>query len=162
MMANQPLSRPVSGHVTRQDLENALKDAMRAQDDLRKRTLRLLLSSIKLAEVEKNSPLNEAEILAVIQKEVKSRQETIAEAERGHRDDIAAENQAEISVLQGFLPEPLSAGQLEDLARGVIQEVGAASMADMGKVMKELTPRLEGRASGKDASDTVRRLLQGH
>lgn len=152
------MSRP----VTRQDLENALKDAMRAQDDLRKRTLRLLLSSIKLSEVEKNSPLNEAEILAVIQKEVKSRQEAIAEAERGHRSDIIAENEAEMGVLQEFLPTPLSAQQLEDLARAVIQVVGASSMTDMGKVMKELTPRLEGRASGKDASDTVRRLLQAN
>lgn len=158
MMANQSMSRP----VTRQDLENALKDAMRAQDDLRKRTLRLLLSSIKLSEVEKNSPLNEAEILAVIQKEVKSRQEAIAEAERGHRSDIIAENEAEMGVLQEFLPTPLSAQQLEDLARAVIQVVGASSMTDMGKVMKELTPRLEGRASGKDASDTVRRLLQAN
>lgn len=154
MMANQPVSR--------QDIENALKDAMRAQDDLRKRTLRLLLSSIKLAEVEKNSSLSEAELLAVIQKEVKSRQEAIVEAERGHRSDIIAENQAEIGVLQDYLPTPLSTQQLEELALSVIRDVGASSMADMGRVMKELTPRLEGRASGKEASDTVRRLLQAN
>lgn len=157
-MANQPTSQPVTKH----DLESALKDAMRAQDDLRKRTLRLLLTSIKLAEVEKNGPLSDAELLAVIQKEVKSRQEAIVEAERGHRSDIVAANEAEIGVLQDYLPTPLTAQQLEDLARSVIEAMGATTMADMGKVMKELTPRLAGRASGKDASDVVRRLLQAN
>lgn len=146
--------------VTKADLESALKDAMREQDSLRKRVLRLLLSSIKLTELEKGAPLDEPELMAAIQKEVKSRQETIAEAERAGRDDLIQENQAEIKVLQSYLPAALTPEELEELASSVIAEEGAASMADMGRVMKALTPRLQGRATGKEASDVVRRLLQ--
>jgi uncharacterized protein YqeY len=148
--------------VTKADLENALKDAMREQDTLRKRVLRLLLSSIKLAEIDKGAPLNEQELMATLQKEVKSRQETIAEAERAGRSDIVQENQAEIEVLQGYLPAAMTPVELEELVRSVITEEGATSVSDMGRVMKTLTPRLQGRASGKEASDVVRRLLQAN
>jgi uncharacterized protein YqeY len=146
--------------VSKADLENALKDAMRARDATRKSTLRLVLTAIKLGEVDKGAPLDEAEILALLQKELKMRQETISEAERAGRDQIVEETQAEIEVLREFLPAPLAPDELEALARSVIAEVGATSMTDMGTVMKTLTPRLQGRASGKDASDIVRRLLQ--
>jgi uncharacterized protein YqeY len=148
--------------VTKADLENALKDAMREQDTLRKRVLRLLLSSIKLAEIDKGAPLNEQELMATLQKEVKSRQETIAEAERAGRSDIVQENQAEIEVLQGYLPAAMTPVELEELVRSVITEEGATSVSDMGRVMKTLTLRLQGRASGKEASDVVRRLLQAN
>lgn len=148
--------------VSKADLENALKDAMRARDATRKSTLRLVLTAIKLGEVDKGAPLDEAEILALLQKELKMRQETISEAERAGRDQIVEETQAEIEVLREFLPAPLAPEELEALARSVIAEVGATSMADMGTVMKTLTARLQGRASGKDASDIVRRLLQSN
>ena len=124
--------------------------------------LRLLLSSIKLAEIDKGAPLNEQELMATLQKEVKSRQETIAEAERAGRSDIVQENQAEIEVLQGYLPAAMTPVELEELVRSVITEEGATSVSDMGRVMKTLTPRLQGRASGKEASDVVRRLLQAN
>jgi len=148
--------------VSKADLENALKDAMRARDATRKSTLRLVLTAIKLGEVDKGAPLDEAEILALLQKELKMRQETISEAERAGRDQIVEETQAEIEVLREFLPAPLAPEELEALARSVNAEVGATSMADMGTVMKTLTARLQGRASGKDASDIVRRLLQSN
>lgn len=148
--------------VSKADLENALKDAMRARDATRKSTLRLVLTAIKLGDVDKGAPLDEAEILALLQKELKMRQETISEAERAGRDQIVEETQAEIEVLREFLPAPLAPEELEALARSVIAEVGATSMADMGTVMKALTARLQGRASGKDASDIVRRLLQSN
>ena len=124
--------------------------------------LRLLLSSIKLAEIDKGAPLNEQELMATLQKEVKSRQETIAEAERAGRSDIVQENQAEIEVLQGYLPAAMTPVELEELVRSVITEEGATSVSDMGRVMKTLTLRLQGRASGKEASDVVRRLLQAN
>lgn len=146
--------------VQKSDLENALKDAMRSKDDTRKRTLRMTLTNVKLAEVEQGSSLSDAELLAIIQKEVKSRQETISEAERAGRNDIVQDTQAEIEILREFLPEPFTQQQLDDLASQIISEVGATSMTDMGKVMKELSSRLEGRATGKEASDAVRRLLQ--
>jgi uncharacterized protein len=147
--------------VTRADLENELKDAMRTQDVVRKRTLRMVLSDLKLAEVEKGGMLDDTALLALLQKEIKSREETISEASKANRTDIIKDTEAEIGIIRSFLPVPLSSQALQDLVLSVIAEVGATTPADMGKVMKELTPRLQGRASGKDASDMVRRLLQG-
>ena len=144
----------------RTELENALKDAMRAQDDLRKRVVRMSLAAVKMAEIEKKTSLDDAAVIAVLQKELKSRQETISEAQRGGRPELVAENEAEIGVLREFLPKALSPLELENLVREIIAETGASSPADMGKVMKLLTPRLEGRASGAEASQVVRRLLQ--
>jgi hypothetical protein len=144
---------------TKEQIENDMKDAMRAKDDLRKRTLRMVLSAIKLKEVEKRQALDETETLAVIQKEVKSRQETIVDAERANRPEQVAESQAEINILEAYLPEPLTPEELETFAKEAIEEVGATSMREMGQVMKVLIPRLEGRATGSEASQTVRKLL---
>ena len=144
---------------TKTQLETALKDAMRASDDVRKRTLRMALSAIRLAEVEKGGALDESALLAILQKEIKSRQETIEDARRAGRPDLEAASQAEIEVLKGYLPQALSPEELENLARQVIAEVGATSMREMGQVMKVLIPRLEGRATGDQASQVVRNLL---
>jgi hypothetical protein len=145
---------------TKSRLEAALRDAMRARDDVAKRTIRLTMTTIRLAEVEKGQALDEAGLLAVLQKELKNRQEAIVDAERAKRPDLAAENEAEIVVLKSFLPQQLTPADLEALAREVIAEAGASAPGDMGKVMKALTPRLQGRASGAEASAVVRRLLQ--
>ncbi len=147
---------------TKQKLQQALKEAMRQRDDLRKRTVRSALAAIKLAEVEAGGALDEAAVLAVLQKEVKMRREALEGAQKAGRDDLIAAAQAEIAVLQEFLPEPLTLEALEALARDVIAEVGATSPRDMGKVMAALMPRLQGRATGKEASSVVRRLLQGN
>jgi uncharacterized protein YqeY len=144
---------------TKQELEADLKHAMRSGDDLRKRTLRMLLSNIKLAEVEARRPLDESEVLGAIQKEVKTRNESIEEARQYKREDLAQAAQDEIDVLQAYLPEPLSESELQQLAQDVIGAVGASSPADMGKVMKALMPRIQGRADGKAASQIVRNLL---
>lgn len=147
--------------TTKAELEAALKDAMRSGDETRKRTIRMVLSAIRLAEVEKRAPLDEAGLIAVLQKEVKSRNESIADAQRAQRPELALGYQKEIDVLQTFLPQPFTQQELEDLARQAIAEVNAASPSDMGRVMKVLTPRLQGRASGSQASQVVRQLLQG-
>ncbi|HEX9028372.1 MAG TPA: GatB/YqeY domain-containing protein [Anaerolineales bacterium] len=144
---------------TKTDLENALKEAMRSSDDLRKRTIRMALAAIRMVEVERGKPLDEAGMLAVLQKEVKSRQEAIADAQRAHRPDLEAASQAEIGVLEGFLPQPLSPEAIDDLARQAVAEVGATSPREMGQVMKVLIPRLQGRATGDQASQAVRKLL---
>jgi uncharacterized protein YqeY len=140
------------------DLENALKDAMRSGDDVRKRTLRMALANIRTAEVDRGV-LDDAALLAMLQKEIKSRHESIEDARKANRPDLEAASQAEIEVLQGFLPAALSPQQLDELVRQIIAEVGAESIKDMGKVMKALTPRLQGRATGDAASQAVRRLL---
>lgn len=141
-------------------LTNDMKDALRAKDDLRKRTLRMALSAIKLAEIEKRGALDDSTLLAILQKEVKSRRESIADAERANRPDLVAASQDEIAVLETYLPQPFSPEELEALAQQAIDEIGATSPREMGQVMKILIPRLQGRATGKGASQAVKNLLQ--
>ena len=100
---------------------------------MRKRTLRMALAAIKLKEVDKREALDETETLAVIQKEVKSRQETIVDAERANRPEQVAESRAEIEILEAYLPESLTSEELETMAKEAIDEVGATSMREMGQ-----------------------------
>ena len=132
---------------------------MRARDDLRKRVLRMAMAAIKLAEVDKSGALDEAAVMGLLQKEIKSRQEALEEATSANRPDLAADAQAEIAVLQTYLPQPFTPQELEALARQVIAELGADSPRQMGAVMKVLVPRLEGRATGGEANQVVRKLL---
>jgi len=145
---------------TKEKLEQSLKHAIRSRDETRKRAIRMALSGIKLAEVEKGQPLDESALLNIIQKEVKSNQETIVEARRAGREDMIASNEAEIAILREFLPIPLTTLELEAQVLEAITESGAKLPLDMGKVMKILIPRLEGRANGNEASEAVRKLLQ--
>lgn len=145
--------------TTKVDLENSLREAMRSGDAVRKRTLRMALSAIRLAEVEKRVALDGPAVLAILQKEIKSRRESISDAEQAGRPDIAAEAETEISILEGYLPQPLSPAELEAMARAAIDEVGATSPREMGQVMKILMPRIQGRADGALASQIVRQLL---
>ena len=144
---------------TKGKLEFDMKEAMRNKDEVRKRTLRMALSEIKFAEVEKRDALDEAEIFAILQKEVKSRREAIADAELADRPDLVVDAKADITILEAYLPQPLTSDELESLAQEAIEEVGATSMREMGQVMKVLMPRLEGRATGQEASQAVRKLL---
>ncbi len=102
----------------------------------------MALSSIKLAEVEKGGPLDEAALMAILQKEIKSRRELIEDAQKAARPDIIKASEDEIEVLYSFLPKPLTLDELNELAQAAIQEVGATSPSDMGKVMKVLMPRI--------------------
>lgn len=147
--------------TTKNELENHLKEAMRAGDDVRKRTLRMALSAIKLAEIDKSQALDETGIAAILQKEIKSRRESIADAQRANRPDLIRSTEAEIAVLEGFLPKAISPEELDQLTRQVITELGATSMKDMGLVMKTLLPRLQGRAPGDQVSAAVKKMLQG-
>jgi len=144
---------------TKEKLENDMKDAMRNKDEARKRTLRMALSEIKLAEIDKREALDEAGVIAVIQKEVKSRREAIADAERASRPDLVTEANTEIATLETYLPQQLTSEELDALAQEAVDETGATSMREMGQVMKVLMPRLEGRATGQEASQAVRKLL---
>ena len=146
--------------ITKAQLETALKEGLRSGDELLKNTVRMVLSSIKLMEIEKGTPLDETGIASVLQKEVKSRRESIVDAQRANRPDLVAAAEAEIAILESFLPKAMASEALEALARQAIQEVGATSLREMGQVMKVLMPRLQGRASGDQASQAVRKLLQ--
>lgn len=146
--------------ITKTKLENELREAMRAGNDLRKRTLRMALAAIKLAEVEKGFPLEEPDILAILQKEVKSRRETVEEAKQAGRTELASAANDEIAVIEKYLPQQLSDQELKELARQAIVDVGATSPAQMGGVMKVLMPRVQGRADGARVSQVVRELLE--
>lgn len=144
---------------TKPEFEALLKEAMRSGDSLRKRTLRMILAAIKLAEVERRGPLDEPGLLGVLQKEARTRQEAIADAERAGRPDLVEDNRLELALIEGFLPQGLSAEELEALAKKAVSETGATGPGDLGRVMKALMPQVQGRADGKAVSELVRRLL---
>ena len=145
---------------TKVQLEIALKDAMKAGDDVRKRTVRMVLAAIRQVEIDRQVKLDEAAVLAIIQKEIKTRKEAVEEARGANRSDIVAATEAEIVVLQAYLPKEMSADELKVLVEAAIAEAGAANPADMGKVMKLIMPRVAGRAQGDQVSSAVRELLQ--
>ena len=144
---------------TREDLEAQLQTAIREGNDLHKRTLRMVLSEWKLAEVERGSGLDETAAISLLQKQAKARREAIADAERAERPDIMEATQEELDYLETFLPQPFNESELEHLAGESIKETGATEPAQIGLVMKDLMPRLAGRADGKQASIVVRKLL---
>ena len=144
----------------KQQIQTALTAAMKARDEDVKRTLRLVMSSIKLAEVEQGEEITEERILNLLQKEVKTREDTIKEAHSAQREDLVDAARIEIQILNHFLPQQMSLDELSSMAKEIIQQFGASSIKDMGNVMKELMPKLQGRASGQDASKVVRELLQ--
>ena len=144
----------------KQEIQTALTAAMKARDEDTKRTLRLVMSSVKLAEVETGKELDDARILSILQKEVKTREDMIEEAKKADRDDLLQAAQCELDILGQFLPQQMGPDELKTLAKSAIEEAGATEMRDMGKVMSLLMPKLEGRASGQDASKAVRELLQ--
>lgn len=160
-----PNHRNVTGDIIilmniKSQLETALKDAMRSKDEVALRTIRLALSAIKLAEVEKGSALEDTDLASILQKEVKSRREAIQEGEKASRSDLMEAAKADIAVLEKFLPKAMDPTELERIIREVIAEAGASSMTDMGKVMKILLPKLEGKAPNDQVSQLVRQLLQ--
>jgi uncharacterized protein YqeY len=144
---------------TKAKLNESMKEAMKSGDDLRKRTVRMVLAAIKQVEVDKRIELDEMAITALIQKEVKNRREALEEAKKANRDDLVAGNEAEIKVLEEFLPKAMSADELRALVQAAIAETGAAAPSDMGKVMKVVMPKVAGRAPYVMISAAVKELL---
>jgi uncharacterized protein YqeY len=142
-----------------EELGDEVKEAMRAGDAARRDALRLILSSLKSAEKDLLRPLTEDEELQVLQRERKKRIEA-AEAFRGAgRDEQAAKEDAELAVLEEFMPEPLTEEELERILDDAIAENGATSMRDMGRVMKDVMPQIAGRADGAAVSQMLREKL---
>jgi uncharacterized protein YqeY len=141
-------------------LNDSMKDAMKSGDEVRKRTVRMALAAIKQAEVDKRIELDDAAVMSLLQKEIKNRRESLEEAKKVNRADLIQANEAEINVLQGFLPQAMPAEELRSLVQAAIAETGAVSPADMGKVMKTVMPRVAGRAPNDMVSATVREFLQ--
>jgi|YNPNPStandDraft_1061719.scaffolds.fasta_scaffold123917_2 uncharacterized protein YqeY len=147
----------------RERLSEDLKAAMRAGDERRKLTIRAIKTAIARAETagETQITLDEAGILAVIAKEAKQRREAIAEFERAGRADLAEAERQELSILESYLPQPLSRADIEAAARAVIAEVGAKDLTQLGLVMKPLMARLKGQADGRLVQEVARTLLSG-
>jgi uncharacterized protein YqeY len=136
-----------------------MKDAMRAKDTARLSTIRLLLAGIKQREVDERKDLTDADVLAVIDKMVKQRRDSIAQFEAGKRMDLVAIEQAELEVLQGYLPKQLTEAEIDALIAEAIATTGATGPAGMGKIMAELKPKLAGRADMTAVSAKVKARL---
>jgi uncharacterized protein YqeY len=141
-------------------LNESMKDAMKSGDEVRKRTVRMALAAVKQAEVDKRVELDDTAVMNLIQKEVKNRRESLEEAKKANRADLIADNEAEIKVLEAFLPKAMPAEELRALVQAAIAETGAAGPGDMGKVMKTVLPKVAGRAPNDMVSAAVRELLQ--
>lgn len=135
-----------------------MKTAMREKNTVALNTVRMLKSSIKNAAIEKggaDAELTDAEVMAVVRKEVKKRQDSIEQYEAAGRDELADQEKAEIEVLNGYLPEPLSSEEIASIVEAAIAEVGATSRKEMGQVMKIVQEKTAGRADGKTLSQAV-------
>jgi len=145
--------------VLKEDLQNDLQNAIRSGDNLKRDTLRMALTAIKLAEVEKRGPLDEAATISVLQKEAKVQLEAIEDAQKAGREDLIKQFDSILKILETYLPEPLTEEEVMQLAKDAILEVGGETPQDMGKVMGVLMPRIKGRMDGKKVSQIVRNLL---
>ena len=141
------------------ELEQEVQEAMRAGDADRRDALRLILSSLKSAEKELLRPLTEDEELQVLQRERKKRIEAADAFRSGGREEQAEKEEAELEVLEEFMPEPLSDDELDEIVDDVIAEVGATSLRDIGRVMADVMPRVSGKADGSAVSQIVREKL---
>ncbi|MCC7343750.1 MAG: GatB/YqeY domain-containing protein [Deltaproteobacteria bacterium] len=142
-----------------QDIETQLKDAMRAQDKDRLMALRNIKSVLKNKAIDAKRDLNDAEVVQALSTLAKQRKESIEAFQSGGRQDLVEKEAAELKVIEGFLPQQLSAEELEKTIREAIAETQAQGAKDMGKVMKAVQPKVMGRADGKVVSELVKKLL---
>ncbi|MGA2939820.1 MAG: GatB/YqeY domain-containing protein [Syntrophobacteraceae bacterium] len=140
-------------------IEEALKNAIREKNETAKDALRMLLTSMKVKEKEIRRQPNETEIHQVISSLVKQRHDSVEQYRKGGRADLASKEEDEIRVLQDFLPQQLSLEELETMVGEAVSKAGAASLKDMGRVMKILMPEVAGRAEGKMVNELVRSRL---
>ncbi|MGI8930270.1 MAG: GatB/YqeY domain-containing protein [Candidatus Limnocylindria bacterium] len=145
----------------RDRIEAAMRDSMRARDQQRTETLRMVMAAAHNRRIALGRELTDEEVIEVLTRQVKQRRESIEMYVAAGRDDRAKLEQAEAAILAEFLPAQMDEAEIEDLARAAIAETGASSPAEMGRVMSRLSPQTKGRADGKAVSEVVRRLLAG-
>jgi uncharacterized protein len=146
----------------RERINDDLKQAMRSGDTRRRDALRLLTAALKQKEVDERKELTGADVIAIIERMIKQRRDSIAQFERGGRADLVEKEAFEIGVLEAYMPALLNEAEIEDLIAGAIAETGARSAADMGKVMGALRGRLAGRADmGRVSARVKAKLAQG-
>jgi uncharacterized protein YqeY len=145
----------------KQQLQEDLKEALRARDGRRKAVIRMALAEIVNAELEHDDELDDADVIVVLQKQARQRRDAISELRQANRPDLLAEEEAQLGILEGYLPRLLSREEVAEEARQVIAEVGAVGMGQMGPVMRQLMSKLKGRADGRLVNAVVRELLSG-
>jgi uncharacterized protein YqeY len=145
----------------RDQIQTELTAAMRSGDELRRDTLRMVTSAAQYAEKNQRRPLTDDEFVTVLAREVKTRRESVEAFRAGGREDLATKEEAEIAILQAFLPEPLSDDDLRALVNEAVRTTGATSVRDLGKVMGYLVPKTRGRADGKRVSELTAQALAG-
>ena len=143
----------------KQKLTDDLKQALRDRDDVRRSVIRLVMAAIKNAEIARQSSLDDPDILGIIAKEVRQRQESIEAFKQGNRQDLVAQEEAELAVLNEYLPRQMTREEIIVAARRVIEEVGAQGPTDKGKVMPKLIAQLKGKADGREINAVVTELL---
>jgi len=143
----------------KRQLQEDLKDALRARDERRKSVIRMGLAAIANAEVEHGGELDDAGVVSVLRKEARQRLDALAELRNAGRQDLLAVGEAELKILEGYLPQLLSREEIAEEAGQVIAEVGATGMGQMGLVMRQLMSNLKGRADGRIVNQVVRELL---
>jgi len=147
------------GSSLKQKLADDLKQAMRSNEKVRRSTIRLALAAINNAEISRQAALDDTDILGIIAKEVRQRHESIEAFKQGNRPDLVAQEEAELAVLNEYLPQQMTREEIVIAARRVIDEVGAQGLADKGKVMPKLIAQLKGRADGREVNAVVTELL---
>ena len=140
-------------------IQTELKEAMKAHDEIKVSTLRLLNSSIKNKEIDERKPLDDEGLLAILSTAAKQRRESIDQFEKGGRQDLADKEKAELAILQQYLPQQLSKDEVAAVIKETIAETGTSGAKDMGKVMKALMPKVKGKADGKLVNELVKELL---
>jgi uncharacterized protein YqeY len=145
----------------RQRIESAMREAMLARDIRRTGTLRMAMAAFQNRRIELGRDLTDEDVVDVLSKQMKQRRESIEHFKAAGRDAMVQVEEEESAVIAEFLPQPLSAAELEELVRAAIAETGASMPADLGKVMGRVTPQTRGRADGKTVAELVRRQLGG-
>jgi len=143
----------------KQKLNDDLKHSLKSGNKLECSVLRMLLSAIHYAEIDKRAPLDDSEIIGVIAKDAKQHRESILAFQQGNRQDLVDKETAELAIIEKYLPEQMSRDEIVAAARKVIEEVGAQGPRDKGKVMGKLMPQLKGKAEGQIINDVVNELL---
>jgi len=143
----------------KQKLADDLRQTLRGEDRLRRSVIRLVMAAIKNAEIARQATLDDADILGIITKEARQRRESIEAFKQGNRPDLVAQEEAELAILNEYLPQQMSREEIIEVARRVIEEVGAQGPSDKGKVMPKLITQLKGRADGREINAVVTELL---
>ena len=143
----------------KQRLETDLKQAVKDRDEIKRSVIRLVMSAVHNNEIARRAPVEDVDIIGVIAKEVKQRKESIEAFRQGNRPDLVTREEAELKLLEEYLPEAISRDEIVAAAKKIIAEVGAEGPRDKGKVMSRIIPELKGQADGKDINAVVTELL---